>query len=193
MKTLVWMAALASLSTAMPAQAGEPVVIDRDATRDQLRVMREQLRQLREAARLGQPPPWDLLRLLDLEAGELDRQLSVAVPAGVIGNIPPPPRLPPPPPPVIDEGTFQGLLGAINAESFSSGKQRVIGEAAQRSFFLVSHVAQVVNVLSFSNDKVRAVELLWPHVVDKQNAFHLYEAFTFENDKRRVRAIIERR
>jgi hypothetical protein len=50
----------------------------------------------------------------------------------------------------------------------------------------------VIRRLSFSSDKLRALELLAPRMVDRQNAFKIYDAFTFSSDKEKARAILRR-
>jgi hypothetical protein len=108
----------------------------------------------------------------------------------------PPPSYPPPPPPAgpiaMDPGTFSTFLNALRNESFSDGKARVIGDAAGSNWFTIAQLKQVINVLTFSSDKIRAVELIAPRIVDRQNSFTLYDAFTFDSDKRKAREILDR-
>jgi hypothetical protein len=113
---------------------------------------------------------------------------------------PRPVPLPRPPPPVVVQPPvramvpqrFQSLLGAIDREHFSQGKLTVISQAASQSNFRVAQVEKVIRQLSFSSDKLRALELLAPRMVDRQNAFQLYDAFTFSSDKAKARAILQR-
>jgi hypothetical protein len=120
-------------------------------------------------------------------------------PAPVYVPAPPPsypPSYPAPPPPAgptaMDPGTFSTFINVLRNESFSDGKARVIGDAAGSNWFTIAQLKQVVNVLTFSSDKMRAVELIAPRIVDRQNSFTLYDAFTFDSDKRKAREILDR-
>jgi hypothetical protein len=92
----------------------------------------------------------------------------------------------------MEPGSFQRLLGAIRAASFSAEKRRVIEQAAAANFFLVAQCKDIVKSLSFSADQVRAVELIAPRLLDRQNAFELYDVFTFSADKEQVQRILDR-
>ena len=92
----------------------------------------------------------------------------------------------------MDDGAFAALLGAIDAQAFSEDKINVIAQASQGNWVRVGQLKQIVQRLAFSADQVRAVELFAPRVLDKQNAFALYDAFSFSSDKDRVREILSR-
>lgn len=95
------------------------------------------------------------------------------------------------PRPMFDR-RFEGLLGAINAESFSQGKIRVIEDAAREHYFVIAQLRRVIESLTFSPDKIRAVEIMAPRVLDRQNAYTLYSVFSFESEKQQARAIFDR-
>lgn len=108
---------------------------------------------------------------------------------------PPPPPAPPPPvaaPAPMGGPRFQALLNAVANEGFSSNKLDVIEQAAATGYFRVAQLKQLVQALSFSADKIRAVELVAPRLVDPQNAFTLYDAFSFSSDKDKARQILRR-
>lgn len=92
----------------------------------------------------------------------------------------------------MDDGSLQALTGAIQAESFSSGQLRVISDAAQGSCFSVAQVAAILPLLSFEDDKLKALQLLSHNIWDRQNAFRIYSLFTFEASKEKARHILSR-
>jgi hypothetical protein len=111
---------------------------------------------------------------------------------------PPPPSRPVPGrPPAgrvqpMDPAMFAKLLAAIQQAPFSADQITVIQQASSSSFFVVAQLQAIVGALSFSADQVRAVELVAPKLLDRDNAFQLYEAFTFSGDKEQVKRILER-
>jgi hypothetical protein len=101
---------------------------------------------------------------------------------------PVPPRAPVAP---MAPPAFQALLDAIRSASFSANQIAVIEQAAGYNHFLVSQLKQIVTTLSFSANQVRAVELIAPRLVDPQNGYQLFDAFTFSGDKERVKSILD--
>ena|GEM_PF-3750468 len=91
----------------------------------------------------------------------------------------------------IGKNAFASLLSTVEGESFASGKIQVLKSAAAHHHFRISQVSQLLNKFSFSGEKIKAVRILYPKVVDRKNAFKLYNAFTFETDKRKLRAILD--
>lgn len=87
---------------------------------------------------------------------------------------------------------FEGLLQAIAAESFSQGKIRVIEDAARDHFFVIAQLRRIIENLTFSGDKIKAVEIIAPKILDRRNAYTLYSVFTFESEKEQARAIFDR-
>lgn len=103
---------------------------------------------------------------------------------------------PPPPEPVgptpMAEADFGQALGAIDAESFSDGKLRVIEDFAGHGWFLVDQVKRVIEALTYGKDRVRALELLAPRILDRENQFKIYDAFTYDSEKAEARKILAR-
>ncbi len=109
------------------------------------------------------------------------------------------PRLPPPLPPATEPtpqamsaADFGRLLGAVKKESFAKGKLAVVSSAAQDNSFTVAQVASLVGTLSFAKDKLACVRTLKRTILDMNNAYQLYDAFTFSKDKEQLKAILGR-
>lgn len=110
----------------------------------------------------------------------------------------------PPPmfnPPQRDPGDMRRPLGkkrwanlkrAIKAEGFAEGKLRVLDSATQDSYFLVGQVKQLLKLFSFGDDKLQALEIVTPRILDRENSFQLYKSFSFAGERDRAKAILER-
>jgi hypothetical protein len=109
---------------------------------------------------------------------------------------PPAPELETPPPPprprAMEEGAFRALVGNVRNESFSDSQVAVVAQATTRNFFRITQVKALIELVSFSATKLRVLELCAPRIVDGENAFALYDAFTFSADKETARAILRR-
>ena len=112
------------------------------------------------------------------------------------GGFPGGPQRPPPPPPPpvyqpVPDGRMSRILDAISRESFSKDKLNVLQSASSGdAYFLVDQVHQVLGQFQFSKDRLAAVRILWPRVLDKQNGYMLNGDFQFSNDKEELKRII---
>jgi hypothetical protein len=98
----------------------------------------------------------------------------------------------PPRPRAMEEGAFRVLVGNVRNESFSDSQLTVVQQAAGRNWFRVGQVKSLIDLVSFSATKLRVLEMCAPHIVDGENAFSLYDAFTFSADKEQARHILRR-
>lgn len=132
--------------------------------------------------------------------GKLDRALDelaglkrMVANAQSSGGYQPPQPLPPPPAPVvqpINDNRLRRLTDAVARESFSREKLTVLREAAPHDHFLVGQTRMLLEQFTFANDRLEAVRILWPRVLDRNNSFQLYEAFVHSSDKKKLRQII---
>jgi hypothetical protein len=169
---------------------GTLVVIERERMEARLARMEEMLERTLERMDRGQNRG-ALLKLGD----ELDALRNTLNNAPDVRRYQPRPQPPPPPPPApvvqpITEAQLQQLSKAIGRESFGDGKLRVLGAAAGQQYFLVPQVLKLLKVFTFAEDRLNAMRVLWPRVLDRENAYQLYGAFTFPSEKEEVRKII---
>ena len=90
------------------------------------------------------------------------------------------------------DGDMQAGLSGNKSESFSSNQLRVLGEAAQGTCFTVAQVEQTLPLFSFEADQLKALQLMAPRILDRQNNFRIYGLFTFESGKQQARRILAR-
>lgn len=106
--------------------------------------------------------------------------VTVPVPVAVVQN---------PAPTAMDAASFNTLTAAVQKESFSDGKLKVI-QLAAAGYFTSAQVGALVDLLTFSDDKVKVVQILAARIVDPQNAHTLLSHFTFSADKEKVTKIL---
>ena len=104
------------------------------------------------------------------------------------------PVAPPEPvgPVAMDSGAFASLYSQIKAESFSDSKLDVLRTAASSHYFTVSQIKRILGEFSFSKDQLAVVRIVKDKLVDEKNVFQLYDAFTFQSDKKELRKILGR-
>ena len=169
---------------------GNLVVVEREAMLSRLARMEEQLNKAMERADRGQGRK-ALLRLED-ELDEMRTALNNAPDMRRYRPQPQPQPQPPPQPVVypVTEDQLQNLSKAVARESFGDGKLRVLEAAAGSQYFLVPQVLKLLQRFTFAEDRLNAMRVLWPRVLDRENAYQLYGAFTFANEKDELRKII---
>ncbi|MBK8256024.1 MAG: DUF4476 domain-containing protein [Polyangiaceae bacterium] len=106
--------------------------------------------------------------------------VTVPVPVAVVQN---------PAPTAMDSASFTTLTAAVQKESFSDGKLKVI-QLAAAGYFTAAQVGALVDLMTFSDDKVKVVEMLATRIVDPQNAHTILSHFTFSTDKEKVTKIL---
>ena len=88
----------------------------------------------------------------------------------------------------MSDNQFANLKQAVKSESFSDDKINVIQSAASSgNTFLVSQVIEIMNTMSFDDDKVAAATAMYPNVCDTNNWYLVYDALTFSSSKDTLR------
>lgn len=93
---------------------------------------------------------------------------------------------------VIGEQDFDMLINSVKKESFDAQKQKALSIAALSYFFSLKHLLTILDLFTFSAEKIKAIETIYPKVVDKQNSYLLINQFTSSFDKDKVQKIIEK-
>ncbi len=168
------------------------VVIDRDALMQQLATINEKLAVATGRAKKDK----QLQKMLEEsreQLKEVGRQVSNAPPARVESPRPPLPQPhQPPPPPVqpITEAMLRSLVASIRNEPFADDQLNVLEGAVSSQYFLVAQAQQILRIFSFSSDRLKAMRLMRPRMLDMDNSFKLYESFEFSSDKDELKRII---
>lgn len=93
-------------------------------------------------------------------------------------------------PVVTTPAELAGILRALEGTSFDKDRLPVLRSAVRDRAFTTDQVKTLLGTFDFSKNQVDAAILLHPQVVDPQNWYSVYEVFTFESDKRRLRQAI---
>jgi hypothetical protein len=87
------------------------------------------------------------------------------------------------------EADLEEILARLGKASFDDGRTRMLESFAADRSFTCDQVVRLVGTFTFGDGQVRAVRILNPRIIDRQNFFKIYDVFTFDSDKDRVRAI----
>lgn len=89
------------------------------------------------------------------------------------------------------ESDLQQISSALESESFSAGKLRLLEDAVQLRGFCVDHTVRLLKLFEFESDKVAALKLLAPRLTDRQNKFKVYQAFEFDSGRDQAKKVLQ--
>lgn len=82
----------------------------------------------------------------------------------------------------MDQLSFEKLLRHVN-DAFLSERLLIIKTAAPNNSFSSAQVSQLLNSLSFSSDKLEALELLASQIEDPAQSFVILNSLVFDSDR----------
>lgn len=92
----------------------------------------------------------------------------------------------------IGDASLRIVLERISKEQLPDGKLRVLKDASANTFFLADQCIKVTGVFPSIDDRLRALELVTPRMLDRQNAQRVLIAFPFAEERERARNTIAR-
>jgi hypothetical protein len=87
---------------------------------------------------------------------------------------------------------FNALINQIKSESFSDDQMRVIRTAAKNYNFDCNQIVRVIECFTFSADKISALGITYPKVIDPKNNYTILDSFTYSSDKADAEEIMNR-
>jgi hypothetical protein len=94
-------------------------------------------------------------------------------------------------PQAMNDKDFRTLRSALDREAGDAAKLAVMRTAAANAFFTTAQAGQLIDRLVYRDDKLAAVPILKDRILDKQNAWQLYQHFTYREDKMKVQEMLE--
>ncbi|HNX00835.1 MAG TPA: DUF4476 domain-containing protein [Candidatus Cloacimonadota bacterium] len=90
----------------------------------------------------------------------------------------------------IAEKDFTILVNKVKAESFSDNQLRVIRTATKNANYNVDQIVRMMDLLTYSDDKIEALRIMYPKVTDPKNNYQILDALTYSTDKEKAEEII---
>lgn len=92
----------------------------------------------------------------------------------------------------ISESDYRNLVTSINNESFEENKVTILRASAKYNYFTVDQVIGLMDLSTFSSWKLRALEITYPLVLDKNNSFKIINSLNFSDDKQKAQEILDK-
>ncbi|MBQ5662860.1 MAG: DUF4476 domain-containing protein [Bacteroidaceae bacterium] len=96
-------------------------------------------------------------------------------------------------PRAIRDKDFDMMVGIVKNASFDDKKIDVMRVACIGSYFSSRQCAKLLSLLSFDDNKIKALEVIASRLVDKNNADDIVKEFSFSSSKDKAVSILQRR
>ena len=87
---------------------------------------------------------------------------------------------------------FDTMASIVKKASFDDNKIDVIRVACIGSYFSSKQCAKLLSLMSFDNDRVKALEIIAPRLVDMNNIDDIVKKFSFSSSKDKAVSILQR-
>ncbi|HZS41853.1 MAG TPA: DUF4476 domain-containing protein [Polyangia bacterium] len=173
--------------------------IDRELTQQQLQTLAQQIaiaqQQLEQSpgARTQLAAAVQQLAAAQTQVGELLRQVTAAPPARGYAREHEPDYHPPPPQVLspMGDATLRTLVAQISNAPFASDKLDLLRQATLGNYFLVDQVVRLIPLFVHSSDRIAALQLLAPLILDRPNNFKIIPLYQFAGDRAQAQKILE--
>jgi hypothetical protein len=86
---------------------------------------------------------------------------------------------------------FKDFVQAMDEEAGDPAKLNLLRSAAARQWFTAAMAGVLIDHIVHRDGKLAAVPILKDRILDRENAFWLYQHFTYRDDKAKVQEILE--
>ncbi len=90
----------------------------------------------------------------------------------------------------MNDADFRQVIDAASKQSFGADKLRVLRAGLKHKPVSVAQVRAAIDLFAFSGEKLELLAWLSPQIVDRDQRFQLFDAFTFPSDKEKADEIL---
>jgi hypothetical protein len=91
----------------------------------------------------------------------------------------------------MSKEAFKDFVHAMDVEAGDEAKLGLLKSAAAREWFTAAMAGVIIDHVVHRENKLRAVPIVKDRILDRENAFWLYEHFTYREDKAKVQELLE--
>ena len=95
-------------------------------------------------------------------------------------------------PQAMNDKDFRALRAQLEHERGDTAKLALLRTAAANSYFTTVQAGSLIDRLVYREDKLAAIPILKDRILDRENAWQLYQHFTYREDKIKVQEMLER-
>jgi len=95
-------------------------------------------------------------------------------------------------PQAMSDKDFRALRTGLEHERSDTVKLTLLRSAASTAYFTTAQAGSLIDRLAYREDKLAAIPILKDRILDRENAWQLYQHFTYREDKMKVQEMLER-
>ena len=88
--------------------------------------------------------------------------------------------------PIMNDKDFQYLYKVIKKKAFENDQLELLSVGVLDNYFSCRQCAKIMSIYSFDKDKLKVLDIMAKHIVDKENARLILDSFRFESDRRKA-------
>ncbi|HJB84608.1 MAG TPA: DUF4476 domain-containing protein [Candidatus Alistipes merdigallinarum] len=92
----------------------------------------------------------------------------------------------------LDKKKFDEMLRMIEQESFGEGKNAILSMVVGVNGLSTEQIRRVLASYSFDENKLEALKMCYPSVIDPENYYTLASVFTFASSKKKMAAFLQK-
>lgn len=92
----------------------------------------------------------------------------------------------------LDDASFSILYNKVKKASFDDNKFDLIEVASLGCYYSCSQAVRLMKIFTFDDERLKALSMMAPHIVDPQNATDIYKLFCFDSDKEKAGEIMRK-
>ena len=86
----------------------------------------------------------------------------------------------------MNDKDFQYLYKVIKKKAFEKDQLELLSVGVLDNYFSCRQCAKIMSIYSFDKDKLKVLDIMANHIVDKENARLILDSFRFESDRRKA-------
>ena len=87
---------------------------------------------------------------------------------------------------IMNDSDFQYLYKTIKKKSYEKDQFELLSVGVLDNFFNCRQCMKIMSIYSFDKDKMRVLDIMADHIVDRENAYLILDSFRFESDRRKA-------
>lgn len=92
----------------------------------------------------------------------------------------------------LSNQNFSILYNKVKKASFDDNKFDLIEVASLGCYYSCSQAVRLMKIFTFDDERLKALSMMAPHIVDPQNATDIYKLFSFDSDKEKAGEIMRK-
>ena len=88
--------------------------------------------------------------------------------------------------PIMNDKDFQYLYKVIKKKAFEKDQLELLSVGVLDNYFSCRQCAKIMSIYSFDKDKLKILDIMASHIVDRENVHLILDSFRFESDRRKA-------